>query len=700
MPGTPYPLGAEVNSKGTNFALYSEHATGVSVCFFNESGKQVDCVALRERTAFIWHGLIRDIRPGQLYGFRVEGPWDPENGHRFNSSKLLVDPYAKAISGVLDRKAPIFPYDLDTGDDLVRCGKDSAAGMPKSVVIDGAFDWADDRPPGTALVDSLIYEMHVKGFSKRNPAVPESIRGTYAGLAHPSSIEYLKKLGVTAVELLPIHHFIDDGHLLDKGLVNYWGYNTLGYFAPERRYSSSGDCGGQVTEFKEMVKALHGAGIEVIIDVVYNHTCEGNEKGPMLSFKGICNTTYYRLVQDNPRYYMDYTGTGNTLNVRHPQVLKLLMDSLRYWVTEMHVDGFRFDLAATLARELHDVDRLGGFFDTIHQDPTLADVKLIAEPWDVGEGGYQVGNFPVLWAEWNGKYRDTVRRFWKGDEGQLADFAYRLTGSSDLYQHDGRKPYASINFITAHDGFTLCDLVSFSEKHNEANGEDNADGANDNGSWNMGAEGPTDDEGINILRERQMRNLLATLLLSQGVPMINGGDEIARSQRGNNNAYCQDNELTWHEWDLSPSRSRLLEFVARLIHFRLSHPNLHRSKFFQNRVIRNSVVRDIAWYNPDGEEMPEEAWTSEWTRAMALMLNGKTLQQSDAEGNPLIDDSFLILVNASHEGVEFTLPEVPNGSPWRQVIDTENVDNPFEEATVGEKIIVGGRSMKVFSDQR
>lgn len=700
MPGTPYPLGAEVNSKGTNFALYSEHATGVSVCFFNESGKQVDCVALRERTAFIWHGLIRDIRPGQLYGFRVEGPWDPENGHRFNSSKLLVDPYAKAISGVLDRKAPIFPYDLDTGDDLVRCGKDSAAGMPKSVVIDGAFDWADDRPPGTALVDSLIYEMHVKGFSKRNPAVPESIRGTYAGLAHPSSIEYLKKLGVTAVELLPIHHFIDDGHLLDKGLVNYWGYNTLGYFAPERRYSSSGDCGGQVTEFKEMVKALHGAGIEVIIDVVYNHTCEGNEKGPMLSFKGICNTTYYRLVQDNPRYYMDYTGTGNTLNVRHPQVLKLLMDSLRYWVTEMHVDGFRFDLAATLARELHDVDRLGGFFDTIHQDPTLADVKLIAEPWDVGEGGYQVGNFPVLWAEWNGKYRDTVRRFWKGDEGQLADFAYRLTGSSDLYQHDGRKPYASINFITAHDGFTLCDLVSFSEKHNEANGEDNADGANDNGSWNMGAEGPTDDEGINILRERQMRNLLATLLLSQGVPMINGGDEIARSQRGNNNAYCQDNELTWHEWDLSPSRSRLLEFVARLIHFRLSHPNLHRSKFFQNRVIRNSVVRDIAWYNPDGEEMPEEAWTSEWTRAMALMLNGKTLQQSDAEGNPLIDDSFLILVNASHEGVEFTLPEVPNGSPWRQVIDTENVANPFEEATVGEKIIVGGRSMKVFSDQR
>ena len=698
MPGTPYPLGSEANAKGTNFGLYSEHATGVSVCLFNERGNQVDCIALRERTAFIWHGLIKGIRPGQLYGFRVEGPWDPENGFRFNSSKLLVDPYAKAIAGTLDWKAPIFAYNIEAGDDLERCDKDSASGMPKSVVIDGTFDWAEDRPPATPLVDSLIYEMHVKGFSKCNPAVPEPIRGTYAGLAHPSSIDYLQKLGVTAVELLPIHHFIDDGHLLDKGLVNYWGYNTLGYFAPERRYSSTGDRGGQVTEFKEMVKALHRAGIEVIIDVVYNHTCEGNEKGPMLSFKGICNSTYYRLMPDNPRYYMDYTGTGNTLNVRHPQVLKLLMDSLRYWVTEMHVDGFRFDLAATLARELHDVDKLGGFFDTIHQDPTLADVKLIAEPWDVGEGGYQVGNFPVLWAEWNGKYRDTVRRFWKGDEGQLADFAYRLTGSSDLYQHDGRKPYASINFITAHDGFTLCDLVSFSEKHNEANGEGNADGANDNGSWNMGAEGPTDDEEINTLRERQMRNLLATLMVSQGVPMINGGDEIGRSQRGNNNAYCQDNELTWHEWDLSPSRKRLLEFVAKLIHLRLAHPNLHRSKFFQNRTIRNSVVRDIAWYNPNGEEMPEEAWNSEWARAMALMLNGRTLQQSDAEGNPLVDNSFLFLVNASHEGVEFTLPTVPNGTPWRQVIDTENVEDPFADAAVGENTIVGGRSTKVFSD--
>jgi len=698
LPGNPYPLGSTATPQGVNFAVYSESATGVSVCLFNDAGEQTDCVALHEKTAFIWHGLIKGLRPGQLYGYRVEGPWEPEKGHRTNPAKLLVDPYAKSISGVLNWKAPIFPYKLETGDDLQISDEDSAAGMPKSVVIDEQFDWGNDKPLQIPLADSLIYELHVKGFSKRNPDVPENLRGTYAGLAHSSSIEYLKKLGVTAVELLPIHHFIDDGHLLDRGLVNYWGYNTLGYFAPAARYSSSGDRGGQVREFREMVKALHAAGIEVILDVVYNHTCEGNEKGPTLSFKGICNTTYYRLMQDNPRYYMDYTGTGNTLNVRHPQVLKLLMDSLRYWVTEMHVDGFRFDLAATLARELHDVDRLSGFFDTIHQDPTLQDVKLIAEPWDVGEGGYQVGNFPVLWAEWNGKYRDTVRRFWKGDAGQLADFAYRFTGSSDLYQHDGRKPYASINFITAHDGFTLCDLVSFNQKHNEANGDNNTDGPDDNISWNMGAEGPTDDAEINTLRERQMRNFLATLLLSQGVPMICGGDEIARSQRGNNNGYCQDNELTWQEWDLSPSRARLLEFTTKLIHLRREHPNLHRRKFFQDRTIRNSVVRDIAWYDPIGNEMPEEAWNAEWVRALAIMLNGQTLQTSDEDGNPLKDDSFLIMVNAAHEGVEFALPQVPNGTPWRMVMDTENIDDPFHEISVSEKVILGGRSMMVFCD--
>jgi isoamylase len=698
LPGSPYPLGAKAHKRGTNFALYSEHATGVSVCLFDESGKQTDCIELHERTAFVWHGFVLDIKPGQLYGFRVDGPWDPENGFRFNKNKLLVDPYTEAISGKLDWKAPIFPYDLASGDDTKRDDQDGAAGVPKSVVVEQEFDWGNDCPPQTPLADSVIYELHVKGFSKCNPNVPEKQRGTYAGLAHPASIDYLKALGVTAVELLPIHEMVDEGHLVDRGLRDYWGYNTLGYFAPAARYSSSGDHGGQVKEFKEMVKALHAAGIEVILDVVYNHTCEGNRMGPMLSFKGICNTTYYRQVPDNPRYYMDYTGTGNTLNVRHPQVLKLLMDSLRYWVTEMHVDGFRFDLAATLARELHDVDKLGGFFDTMHQDPTIADVKLIAEPWDVGDGGYQVGNFPVLWAEWNGKYRDTVRRFWKGDGGTLSDFAYRLTGSSDLYQTDGRKPYASINFITAHDGFTLCDLVSYNDKHNEANGDDNSDGESNNNSWNMGVEGPTADPEINKLRERQIRNFMATLLLSQGVPMIHGGDEFARSQRGNNNGYCQDNELTWYDWKLDEARVRLMEFTRKLVKLRLTHPNLHRRKFFQDRTIRNSVVRDIAWFGADGNEMPESAWTTEWTRSMGVMLNGKTLQVSDENGDPLQDDSFLILVNASHEGVEFTLPPFPNGSPWRLVMDTENIDDPFKNAKVGKKVIVGGRSMMVFSD--
>ena len=698
LPGTPYPLGATPHPHGTNFSVYSENATAVSLCLFDEQGKQTDCVEMHERTAYIWHVFLKGVGPGQMYGYRMKGPWEPEQGLRYNPAKLLVDPYAKAITGTLDWKAPIFSYDAPSGDDLKISEEDSSAGVPKSIVVDESFDWGNDQPLKIPLADSLIYEVHVKGFSKRNPNVPEHLRGTYAGMAHPSSIEYLKKLGITAVELLPIHHFIDDGHLLDRGLVNYWGYNTLGYFAPASRYSASGDRGGQVNEFREMVKALHAAGIEVILDVVYNHTCEGNEKGPTLSFRGIDNGTYYRLMPDSPRYYMDYTGTGNTLNVRHPQVLKLLMDSLRYWVTEMHVDGFRFDLAATLARELHDVDKLGGFFDTIHQDPTLAEVKLIAEPWDVGEGGYQVGNFPILWAEWNGKYRDTVRRFWKGDGGLLADFAYRLTGSSDLYQHDGRKPYASINFVTAHDGFTLCDLVSFNEKHNEANGDNNNDGSENNDSWNMGAEGPTDDPEINALRERQMRNFLSTLILSQGVPLLCGGDEIARSQRGNNNCYCQDNELTWHEWDLSPSRSRLLEFTSKLIALRQEHPNLHRRKFFQDRTIRNSVVRDIAWYDPNGQEMPEEAWSSEWVRAMAIMLNGQTLQTSDEEGNPLMDDSFLLLVNAAHEGVEFTLPKVPNGTPWKQIMDTENVEDPFAETEVGEKVIVAGRSLMLFSD--
>lgn len=705
LPGKPYPLGAVARKTGTNFAVYSEGATRVDVCLFDTDGKQTDCVTLRERTALVWHGFIHGIKTGQLYGFRIDGPWDPKNGLRFNFNKLLVDPYAKAISGRVDWKSPIFPYDLASGDPLKLDEQDSAGGVPKSVVIEGSFDWEGDCPPDIALVDSVIYEVHVKGFSVRNPDVPESLRGTYAGMAHPASIAYLKQLGITAVELLPIHHFIDEGHLIDKGLSDYWGYNTLGYFAPMARYSSSGDQGGQVREFKEMVKALHAAGIEVILDVVYNHTCEGNHLGPVLSWKGICNRTYYRMVEDNPEFYMDYTGTGNTLNVRHPQVLKMIMDSLRYWRTEMHVDGFRFDLAATLARELHDVSKLSSFFDTIHQDPTLADVKLIAEPWDVGEGGYQVGQFPVLWAEWNGKYRDTVRRIWKGDEGQLSDFAYRLTGSSDLYQFDGRKPYASINFVTAHDGFTLCDLVSYNQKHNEANKDDNKDGTDSNDSWNMGAEGKTDDPEVNTLRERQMRNFMATLMFSQGVPMLAGGDEVARSQQGNNNGYCQDSELTWFDWNLDERRERLLEFTRRVIELRRSHPNLHRRKFFQDREIRSKrgdkllrVEKDIAWFNPDGNEVPDEAWSAGWSRAIALLLNGQTLQVTDEDGVPVIDDSFLLLVNAAHEGVEFVLPESSSHRPWVQLVDTEQLCDPFAPVVAGEKVILGSRSLKLLSD--
>ena len=706
LPGKPYPLGATAYKRGTNFAIFSEGATRVDVCLFDADGKQIDCVTLRERTAFVWHGFVNGIQAGQLYGYRVDGPWDPEHGHRFNFNKLLVDPYAKSISGDVDWKQPIFPYDVVSGDPLKMDTQDDVDAVPKSVVIDTRFDWGEDSKPQTPLPDSIIYEVHVRGFSIRNPEVPEELRGTYAGMAHESSINYLKKLGVTAVELLPVHHFIDEGHLVEKGLRDYWGYNTLGFFAPMARYCSCGDHGGQVIEFKEMVKALHAAGIEVILDVVYNHTCEGNHLGPVLSWKGVCNASYYRLVPDDPQHYMDYTGTGNTLNVRNPQVLKMIMDSLRYWVTDMHVDGFRFDLAATLARELHEVSKLSSFFDTIHQDPTLAEVKLIAEPWDVGDGGYQVGQFPVLWAEWNGKYRDTVRRFWKGDGGMLSDFAYRLTGSSDLYQFDGRKPYASINFITAHDGFTLCDLVSYNQKHNEANLEDNRDGNDNNDSWNMGVEGPTDDPEINHLRERQMRNFLTTLMLSQGVPMLCGGDEVARSQRGNNNGYCQDSEISWFDWNLDDSRRRLRDFTRKLINLRLEHPNLHRRKFFQDREIRKKgngelvrVIRDVAWFNTDGKEFSDDAWNSEWNRAIGLILNGQTLQVSNEDGEWVIDDSFLLLVNASDQGVEFVIPPSPCGNTWCQIIDTENIDDPFAYGLAGEKIIVGGRALKLLSDE-
>jgi isoamylase len=702
LPGRPYPLGATSSSNGTNFAVFSEGATRVDLCLFDAVGKQTGCVTLRERTAHVWHCLLCDIKPGQLYGYRVHGPWEPEKGRRFNPAKLLIDPYAKAISGKVDWKAPIFGHDAASGNDLMIDTQDSAAGVPKSVVIESKFDWEDDCRPDLPLADSVVYEVHVRGFSMRNPEIPEKLRGTYAGLSHEASINYFKKLGITAVELLPIHHFIDEGHLVDKGLTDYWGYNTLGFFAPMSRYSSAGDLGGQVNEFKQMVKAFHAAGIEVILDVVYNHTCEGNQLGPTLSWRGLCNSTYYRLM-DNPRYYMDYTGTGNTLNVRDPQVLKMIMDSLRYWVTEMHIDGFRFDLASTLARELHDVSKLSPFFDTIHQDPTLADVKLIAEPWDVGEGGYQVGQFPVLWAEWNGKYRDTVRRFWRGDPSELSDFAYRLTGSSDLYQSDGRKPYASINFVTAHDGFTLCDLVSYNQKHNEANQDNNKDGADNNDSWNMGYEGPTDDQAINALRERQMRNFLATLMLSQGVPMLAGGDEVARSQRGNNNGYCQDNELIWYDWNLDAPRKRLLEFTARLIHLRSSHPNLHRRKFFQDRPIRKEgediVEMDIAWFNTDGKQVSDETWHTAWNRAVCVLLNGQTLQVTDEEGKPVIDNSFLLIINAAQDGVEFTLPPCQTCGQWCQVMSTEDIEDPFRGKDPASKVIVGGRSLLLFIDK-
>jgi isoamylase len=697
LPGKPYPLGAKWDGTGVNFSIYSEQATAVELCLFDEAEIEKERIRLQECTAYVWHGYLPAIAPGQLYGYRVHGPWEPRKGLRFNPKKLVVDPYAQAICGRVDWQQPVFPYQLGQKDaDLLMDERDNAPGIPKSVVINPYFDWEQDRPLRTPLSDSIIYETHVKGFSIQNPDVPETLRGTYAGLASPASLRHLKRLGITAVELMPVHHFINDNSLVQKGLKNYWGYNTLSYFSPHGRYSSTGENGNQVAEFKAMVKTLHREGIEVILDVVYNHTAEGNHLGPMLSMRGIDNTTYYRLMQDDPRYYMDYTGTGNSLNVRHPQVLKLIMDSLRYWVQEMHVDGFRFDLAATLARELHDVDRLSGFFDIIHQDPTLADVKLIAEPWDVGEGGYQVGNFPVLWAEWNGKYRDTVRRYWKGDDGQLNDLGYRMTGSSDLYQHDGRRPYASINFVTAHDGFTLRDLVSYNQKHNDANEENNQDGANDNNSWNMGAEGTSEDPQVQHARERQIRNFLATLILSQGVPMISGGDEIGRTQKGNNNAYCQDNEISWYDWTPEECKESLLDFVSKLIELRRSHPNLRRKKFFQDRVIHHSDARDIAWYGTDGNELQRDAWNSGWVRTLGLMLNGATLGITDELGNPINDDSFLILLNAHHEAVTFHLPPTPGGGKWRTVLNTNEIANPFKLKRPKRTAILEGRSLQLF----
>ena len=673
-PGKPYPLGATWTGSGVNFALYSANATGVDLCLFDtpDSPKEQIRIRMTEQTDEVWHVFLPDVQPGQLYGYRVYGPFEPTQGHRFNPAKLLLDPYAKSIAGTINWSDEMFPYPVGgPEEDLVSDDRDDAWGMPKAIVIDPAFDWGTDAPPATPLHSSIIYEAHVKGFSKLCPDIPEEIRGTYQAMGSTFAVDYFKKLGVTAVELLPVHQSVDDKRLSDEGLHNYWGYNTIGYFAPDPRLSGSGSEGGQVSEFKQMVKNLHAAGIEVILDVVYNHTAEGNHLGPLLCFKGIDNQSYYRLVADNPRFYNDYTGTGNTLNVMHPRVLQLIMDSLRYWVTQMHVDGFRFDLASTLARELHSVSKLSAFFDVIHQDPVLSQVKLIAEPWDVGEGGYQVGNFPVLWAEWNGKYRDTVRAYWKGDEGHIGELAYRLAGSPDLYLWNGKRPYASINFIIAHDGYTLADLVSYNDKHNEANLEDNKDGDNNNHSWNCGVEGHTDDEAINKLRRRQQRNLLSTLFFSQGVPMLCGGDEYGRTQEGNNNAYCQDNEISWLHWDWDDHARQLAEFTAKLIHFRKDHPIFRRPKFFQGRKIRGSEVKDVMWFNPGGTEMNDDEWTTGFVRTLGMLLSGDTIDVCDERGEPIRDGTFLLLFNAFHEPLTFVLPGREEVK-WELIMDTND----------------------------
>src|SRR5579872_4446967 len=667
-PGRPYPLGSTWDGEGVNFALYSEHAEKVELCLFDLSGKRETMrVALPEQTDMVWHGYLPEARPGQLYGYRVYGPYAPAQGHRFNPHKLLLDPYGKQIQGAIRWADSHFGYRVGSRqEDLSFDRRDNAAGMPKNRVIDSAFTWGADTPPRIPWHETLIYELHVKGFTMCHPDVPAHLRGTYAGLASAPVIEYLTRLGVTSIELMPVHSFVDDRHLVERGLRNYWGYNTVGFFALEPRYLAT----SSIREFKTMVKTLHSAGLEVILDVVYNHTAEGNHLGPTLSLKGIDNSTYYRLVPDNQRYYMDYTGTGNTMNMRHPRVLQLIMDSLRYWVLEMHVDGFRFDLAATLARELHEVDRLGAFLDIIHQDPVLSQVKLIAEPWDLGEGGYQVGNFPVGWAEWNDRYRDTVRSYWKGDEGTAGDLAYRLTGSSDLYAHSGRRPYASVNFVTAHDGFTLTDLVSYNEKHNEANGEENRDGNNNNRSWNCGVEGPTDNPEILALRAKQKRNFLATLLLAQGVPMLYAGDAIGHTQGGNNNAYCQDSPISWINWDVQQQDRDLLMFVQRVINLRKKHPVFRRRRFFQGRPIKGANIKDILWLTPAGNEMSEDDWRNGLVHCLGMLLAGQGLDESDERGCKLSDENFLLLMNSYHEDIPFTLPVFLHTTKWMTWMDT------------------------------
>jgi len=695
-PGSPYPLGATWDGEGVNFALFSENGTGVELCLFEGSkgNDEMARVRVTEQTDLVWHVYIPGIRPGQRYGYRVHGPYEPERGHRFNPAKLLIDPYARAIDGHVRWNELIFGYTPGHPDaDLSKDDRDSSPAVPKSIVIDETAPMVDARQFRYPWNGRPIYELHVKGFTFRHPEVPEELRGTYSGLVSPPVIEYLRGLGVTSVELMPIHQFVSDGMLQSKGLTNYWGYNSIGFFAPDVRYASKGRLGEQVDEFRQMVDALHKAGIEVILDVVYNHTAEGNHLGPTICFRGIDNAAYYRLEPDNPRYYRDYTGTGNTINVRTPRTLQLIMDSLRYWITQMGVDGFRFDLASSLARELHEVDRLGSFFDTISQDPTISRVKLIAEPWDVGEGGYQVGNFPPLWSEWNGKYRDTVRDYWRGAERTLGEFAYRFTGSSDLYEATGRRPFASINFVTVHDGFTLNDLVSYNEKHNEANGENNQDGEKDNRSWNMGVEGPTDDPQICALRARQKRNFLATLMLSQGVPMLVAGDELGRTQRGNNNAYNQDNEISWVDWENIDED--LLEFTKRLIDMRRRHRVFRRRRWFQGRPIHGSDVKDVGWFRPDGSPMDDEDWRVGFAKSLGVFLNGEQMDSTNPRGDPVVDDSFYILFNAHHDRVDFTTPGEDWGKGWLKVLDTFDPAAGEDSFGVRAQVPVQGLSLVV-----
>ncbi|AWR16319.1 glycogen debranching enzyme GlgX [Corynebacterium diphtheriae] len=695
-PGQSYPLGSKYDGAGTNFAIFSDVAEKVELCLIDAQCNE-ERILLDEVDAHIWHCYLPGVKPGQRYGFRVHGPYNPAEGKRCDPSKLLVDPYARAFDGEFDGHPSLFSYDInDPENPEGRNTEDSLEHTMKSVVVNPFFDWGSDRSPNTPYNETVIYEAHVKGMTMRHPDVPESLRGTYAGLAHPSIIEHLKDLGITAIELMPVHQFLQDDRLRDLGLRNYWGYNTFGFFAPQQDYAAAQEPGGAVSEFKGMVRAFHEAGIEVILDVVYNHTAEGNHMGPTIAFRGIDNEAYYRLVDGDKAHYMDYTGTGNSLNVRDPHPLQMIMDSLRYWVSEMHVDGFRFDLASTLARELHDVDKLATFFDLVQQDPIVSQVKLIAEPWDVGEGGYQVGNFPPLWTEWNGKYRDTVRDFWRGEPSTLGEFASRLTGSSDLYANNGRRPTASINFITAHDGFTLNDLVSYNHKHNDANGEDGRDGESHNRSWNCGEEGPTEDPGINKLRARQRRNFLTTLLLSQGTPMIAHGDEMARTQNGNNNVYCQDNETSWMDWELADKNAALVEFTKRLITIRRNHPVFRRRRFLAGGPLGSEVGdRDIAWLVPSGKLMGQSDWDFAFGKSLMVYFNGKAIQEPDARGQRIEDDSFIMMFNAYHEPIDFTLPDTEFGPAWKLIVDT-NVDTgyPDEAKTLraGDSITVEARS--------